>query len=339
MGSVSSAVSSVTNGVSNFVGQAGGFLGRATGMSQFTPDGYNIDRGAFDPNQQEQDYVNQLIDRSQGKTPSVAELQMTRGLDAANSNANALAASQRGIAPGLAARLAAQSQSQNSNQVMAQTGQLRAQEQMANDQLLGQELQSQRQGRMSRESLSTSGNLGLEGLRGQGYEGSANRGFNTLKQIGQSATMMAMSHGGMVPGYADGGFVSPSQMAMADMNSYNSFAQALGQQVGQILSKPIAQTAQLDTSSPTGGFSKPGSANQLMAGGPMDAGGALEMAPMLAANGGKVYGQANTPGDSPENDTVPAMLSPGEIVIPRTVVKKGPQAVASFAAALMKKEA
>jgi len=40
--------------------------------------------------------------------------------------------------------------------------------------------------------------------------------------------------------------------------------------------------------------------------------------------GGHVGGEANAPGDSEENDTVPAMLSPGELVIPRSVPKNGP---------------
>jgi hypothetical protein len=37
--------------------------------------------------------------------------------------------------------------------------------------------------------------------------------------------------------------------------------------------------------------------------------------------GGTVPGQAKLPGDHPQNDTVHAMLSPGEIVIPRTLAK------------------
>lgn len=39
--------------------------------------------------------------------------------------------------------------------------------------------------------------------------------------------------------------------------------------------------------------------------------------------GGHVPGKAEHEGDSPENDTVPAMLSPGELVIPRSVPKDG----------------
>jgi hypothetical protein len=40
--------------------------------------------------------------------------------------------------------------------------------------------------------------------------------------------------------------------------------------------------------------------------------------------GGHVSGKAKVEGDSQENDTVPAMLSPGELVIPRSVPKDGP---------------
>lgn len=40
--------------------------------------------------------------------------------------------------------------------------------------------------------------------------------------------------------------------------------------------------------------------------------------------GSYVPGKANVEGDSEENDTVPAMLSPGELVIPRSVPKDGP---------------
>lgn len=39
--------------------------------------------------------------------------------------------------------------------------------------------------------------------------------------------------------------------------------------------------------------------------------------------GGHVPGSANVPGDHPANDTVKAVLSPGEIVIPRTLAKSG----------------
>ena len=45
--------------------------------------------------------------------------------------------------------------------------------------------------------------------------------------------------------------------------------------------------------------------------------------------GGVVPGQANVPGDSPKNDTVHAMVSPQEIVVPRSLAdsKLGKQLV------------
>lgn len=53
-------------------------------------------------------------------------------------------------------------------------------------------------------------------------------------------------------------------------------------------------------------------------------------------DGGQVPGEAEHEGDHPDNDTVPAMLSPGEVVVPRTMVKQAqldPEKVANFVAA------
>jgi hypothetical protein len=54
------------------------------------------------------------------------------------------------------------------------------------------------------------------------------------------------------------------------------------------------------------------------------------------AAGGLIQGTPQAPGDSPRNDTVPAMLSPGEIVIPRTVAQSvdAPDRAAEFVAAI-----
>lgn len=55
-----------------------------------------------------------------------------------------------------------------------------------------------------------------------------------------------------------------------------------------------------------------------------------KFATMLANRGGNVPGKATKQGDNLENDVVPAILSPGEIVVPRTVVEQGPVAAAHF---------
>jgi hypothetical protein len=58
--------------------------------------------------------------------------------------------------------------------------------------------------------------------------------------------------------------------------------------------------------------------NAGIAGGLINAGGGLGAAAVGAAHGALIKGNAKVSGDSPTNDTVPTMLSPGEIVIPRS---------------------
>jgi hypothetical protein len=51
---------------------------------------------------------------------------------------------------------------------------------------------------------------------------------------------------------------------------------------------------------------------------------------MCMKHGGAVPGKANVPGDSPKNDTVHAQLSPGEYVVPRSIVQNHPEDVAAL---------
>lgn len=57
-----------------------------------------------------------------------------------------------------------------------------------------------------------------------------------------------------------------------------------------------------------------------------------------AAHGGVIPGKATVPGDSPANDTVDMSLSPGEIVIPRSMAHS-PEASKAFIEALFKNQA
>lgn len=58
-----------------------------------------------------------------------------------------------------------------------------------------------------------------------------------------------------------------------------------------------------------------------------------------ASKGGVVKGEAVEVGDSESNDFVHVLLSPGEMVIPRSVTMKGPKAISDFAKKLLEKEA
>lgn len=86
--------------------------------------------------------------------------------------------------------------------------------------------------------------------------------------------------------------------------------------------------------------------NTILAGGPMDTAGmpGLAAVGMLAADGGKVKANSSNEkavakGDSLKNDKVPAMLSEGEIVIPRhiTMSERAPEKAAAFVAATLAK--
>ena len=69
------------------------------------------------------------------------------------------------------------------------------------------------------------------------------------------------------------------------------------------------------------------------------AGGAISA--LAAINqGGEIPGRAKLPGDRLQNDTVPALLSPGEIVIPRSVAQApdAPEKTAAFVAAIKAKK-
>lgn len=70
-------------------------------------------------------------------------------------------------------------------------------------------------------------------------------------------------------------------------------------------------------------------------------GGSWEAAPQSMKSGGKVPGEAKVSGDSPKNDTVDAKLSPGEVVIPKSIMESDDPAAraAKFVADLMKKGA
>lgn len=93
---------------------------------------------------------------------------------------------------------------------------------------------------------------------------------------------------------------------------------------------------QVDTSASGGdmGNSSGGGSSSGDSGSGAASGGMAGMMGGMMYKGGKVPGKSAVEGDSPANDTVHIKVSPGEIVIPRTVVKKGPEAMHTFVDAL-----
>lgn len=70
------------------------------------------------------------------------------------------------------------------------------------------------------------------------------------------------------------------------------------------------------------------------------AGSAAMASAMGRAKGGRINGRGMVPGDHPANDVVPAMLSPGEIVLPRSIAQAedAPEKAAAFVRALQEAE-
>lgn len=216
------------------------------------------------------------------------------------------------------------------------------------------------------------GAAGMMGGGGGGGGGSAGMGDLT-----EGASMMA-AKGGMVPHYDMGGQVDPNmaalmsnmspqqsqQMPMATpivsadtkQNGPMSFVGKLLNGMGT-LSQPSANVPSnqsepnklTDQSVPT--TSEPGSGSMALQKGFHDqASDIKKMAMMGAARGGqidgesmgtqKVPGKASVSGDSLKNDTVPAMLSPGEVVIPRHIMNSDDPAsnAAKFVSAVLAKQ-
>jgi hypothetical protein len=186
---------------------------------------------------QQMQFAQALQAQAAGQGPSPTQALLNNALAQQTANANALAASQRGVNPALAMRQAMQSNANAAQQSAAQGVVGRQQEQLNAQSQLG---------------------AALQGMRGQDLSG---MGLDLQRQAANQHTALGAS--GINAGIATG-------------------------------------NAQMQ--------------NQVV-GGLMNAGGAAAMA---MSSGGVVPGHAAYGGDSYGNDTVPTMLSPGEIVIPRT---------------------
>lgn len=173
----------------------------------------------------------------------------------------------------------------------------------------------------------------------QGGQLSASAGLiggagSAIAHLARGGMVPSFSDGGRVRGYADGGNVNgPKSFAgnffngfsnSANMNfSNNPGAQAVqkgfstfGQGIGNAFANFL--TPSMTPSPDVGEQSSP---DQVM-----NSGG------KVMKKGGQVPGKAKVKGDSEKNDDVDAKLSPGEIVIPRsiTMMKDAPQRAAAF---------
>lgn len=343
-----------------------GFLG-----SIFSNDSGSGFHAQEDPNnianlQQQQGIVSgaegslQGLANGTGPNPALAQLQAATNQN--NANAAGIVASQKGINPALAARLAGMQSGQNNQVAANQAAGLQAQQQLGAINSLGQLGLGQQNATQSGINSANSSNAGIASTNAQGQQGILGGA------VGGVGTLLGLAKGGMVPGYATGGPVSsvgqflmrgqpvsrdPASMPMAQGTPLGQgFAGLIGG-LRSLAGQPQATTSAAPAwGSTSADYKNLGTGNSIadytsLPDAPAPAANAPQFMAdevmnqpqmgmsdvpaeaMAAKDGGKVPGKAEVKGDSSKNDVVPAVLSPGEIVIPRSVLASKNPALAA----------
>ncbi len=303
-----------------------------------------------------------------GQGPNPAQAMLAQQTGANNQAQGALMASQRGAGAnaGLIARQAAMQGSANQQNAIGQAATMQAQQQLAalgqQSNIAGTQVAQQQNALMGQNQFAQGqqsnilGSIAQQNNAAVGMQSNINNANSSIAAgnqkfqsgmfsglLGGAASGLGMAAGGDVPPLG----VDMSMPQMQPLPLAPMQAEVLQNpngpksKVGQILSQPFRQQAQeqqLDSAAEAGkavgqdigaGISKGVSAlNALFVnqGGPID-----------YRAGGSIPGQAQVSGDSLKNDTVPAMLSPGEIVVPRSKAQD-PKSAAQFAAAVAMKK-
>lgn len=309
--SVLSPITSLqTNGFSNLdLGQmTGAKSGYVAGIAPGTEAQLAASQNAYNQNLVNQNALaGQLQAQAQGAGPNPAQAMLNNATNQNIQQNAGFLASQKGINPAAAIRQAGQNQANMSAQAAGQGAAMQAQQQIN-----AQNALSNLYGQVGSQALNQ------QNIAQQGYYApqSINAGISTSNAktnagilgglLGAGGTAMAMAHGGVVKeNYADGGMIGSMDPSVSAQQFFN-----------QQVNAPI-ENMKIPMGSPKQASQQGG---RLMAGGPMDAINAGAVVPtMVVSSGGKVPGRAEVKGDSLKNDVVNAKLSPGEIVIPRSI--------------------
>ena len=228
--------------------------------------------------------ADQLRLQAAGQGPNPAALQANRALNTSVRQNQGFIASQKGMNPALAQRLAAQNQALAGTEVAGRSSELAAQQQLASQGQLAALLSGQAQQGLQAQQLQNQMQMAQDQRNSQMFGGLLNAGG----ALG-SAYMM-QNKGGSTSG-------------------------------GSTPSAGIDASSSGNISAGGGGYS--------LGGGGITVQG--------YSSGGKVAGKAKDVGNNPQNDTVPAMLSPGEIVVPRSA-SKNPSMAKEFIDHIMKQK-
>lgn len=249
---------------------------------------------------QQQSLANTLLNQSQGQGPNPAQAALNQNTGNNIAAQAALMASQRGASanPGQIARMAAQQGAATQQNAVGQGATLQAQQELAAQQAL-----QQQQAAMANQALQGE-NIQQTGQAAQ--NNAINAGVNGANQLNAQANAAnASASSGLL-----GGLLSAGGAALAG---------PLGGMLTGGLKSLFSPAA-----SPIGG-SNVSDYTSIMS---KADGGEIPRTSFSRhlLNGGKVDGDAKVDGDNLKNDTVPTMLSPGEVVLPRSVTQS-PDAV------------
>lgn len=296
--------------------------------------------------QNQSNVYNQLQNVASGNGPNPAQAMLNQATGQNVANQAALMAGQRGASanPGLMARQAAMQGANIQQQAAGQGATMQAQQALnalsaagtqANT-MAGQQIaqanqnavsQQNEQGILQGANSNYSNNQTTLGNTRMGQQGQAIGGL--LSGAGAGGQMLSGGSGlQAVSGMAEGGQV-PSTMGPQSSIGQYLMSQAQQQSADQVIhSQP--QPAQKSSG---GGGAQLAQLAMMFASQGGNVGSKLKA-------GGHVPGQAKMSGDNLKNDTVHAMLSPGEIVIPRSVLQgKDPaRGAAEFVAQVMAKK-
>lgn len=289
----------------------------------------------------------QLQAQAQGGGPNPAAAMLANQTAANTANQAALMASQRGAGAnaGLLARNAAMVGAQNQQNAIGQGAVMQANQQLAAQNALQNLYGSQLSAQQNQQNMLG----GLAGQQAQNYA-SALQNFNAAAQGNQGQLLSGVQGQNQnLVNLTNAQTGAQGQIAAQNNAASNQFmgnmlgagAQAIGTGLSQAISpaqkkwdggvilpdhfQSVADIYHTDR------FKAPSLQDMAQ----MYGGGRVNM-----VEGGKVPGKAKMKGDHPENDTVPAKLSPGEVVLPKSVMESQDpvSAAAQFVAAIQKKK-
>lgn len=253
----------------------------------------------------------------QGPNPALEQLRQTTGQNI--QGATGMIASTKGINPALAARYALGAGANANQQAAGQAATLSAQQQLAAQGQAG-DLASQ----MAQQRIGQLQGMGGQNLQQQGIQQGALAGQNQVNAgvAAQNAAWNQQLFGKALGGASAGlGALGMGGEAAGAAGGLGGGAAASGYSLGDFQLTPPSFADGGRIPGPSSAFGKRISGLNMKA-------------------GGAIPGKASVAGDSPRNDTVPIMGSPGEIMLPRTVAQadNAPEAAAEFVAALKRGE-